>query len=68
MATNPETTDDREQPIFRKVIQTVRETVSSRNWRHKYFLAIAAALGSLAPSPLGPIVAWLLVLAAAEGR
>jgi len=68
MATNPETTEDREQPIIRRVIQTVRDTVSSRSWRHKYLLAAAAALGCLAPAPLGPIVALLLVLAAAEGR
>ena len=68
MATNPETIEDREQPVYRRVIQSVRDTAGSRSTRQKFFLAVAAALGSLAPVPFGPAVALLLVLAAAESR
>lgn len=68
MATNPETIEDREQPVFRRVIQTVRDAAASRSSKHKLFLALAAAFGVLAPVPFGPAVALLLVLAAAESR
>ena len=68
MATNPEATEDRNQPIYRRAIQAVQNTVSSRTWKNKVFLAVAAALGCLAPLPFGPVVVLLLVLVAAEGR
>lgn len=68
MATNPETIEDREQPIIRRAVQAVRTSVESRTNRLKFFLAAAAACSCLAPTPFGPAAAFLLVLAAAESR
>lgn len=68
MATNPETIDDRNHPVIRRVVKAVTETAGSRKFRERAFISVAAALAALAPIPYGPLAVFLLVLAAAEGR
>jgi hypothetical protein len=68
MATVPETTDDRNQPIIKKVIEVVQNAASSKKTRERVLVAIAASFAALAPLPYGPVAAGLLVLAATEGR
>ena len=68
MATTPETIEDREQPIDRKVINVAENSITQKTSRERWLYALAAAFGSLAPAPFGAFAAALIALAAFERR
>ena len=68
MATVPETTEDRNQPVIKQVIQVVQNAASSKKNRERVLIAVAASFAALAPLPYGPVAVGLLVLATADGR
>lgn len=68
MATNPEGTDDREQPFIRRVVDVLTSPATSKKSRDRIVLPLAAAFGSLAPDLVGPLTAALIVYAALDSR
>ena len=68
MATNPESSEDRNQGFFRKTVEIITQAASSRSWRKTAAIPLAAAFGSLAPEPYGQISAALVALIALETR
>lgn len=68
MATTPENIEDREQPIYRKVIEVAENVFTNKTSRERWLYAFAAAFGSMAPLPFGPVAAGLVALAAFERR
>ena len=68
MATTPESIEDREQPIYRKVIDVAENIITQKTSRERWLYALAAAFGSLAPAPFGAFAAACIALAAFERR
>ena len=68
MATNPENTEDREQPLIRRVVEVLSSPTTNRKSRERVVFPLAAAFASLAPEPIGPIAAALIVFAVLDSR
>ena len=68
MATTPENIEDREQTVYRKVIDVAQSVFTQKTSRERWLYALAAAFGSLAFDPFGSLTAALIALAAFERR
>jgi hypothetical protein len=68
MATNPESSEDRDQGFIRRTVEIITQTAGSRSWRRLVSIPLAAAFGSLAPEPFGQIAAALVAVIALETR
>lgn len=68
MATNPESSEDRQPSFIRRTVESVGNAVGSRSWRRITTIPLAAAFASLAPEPFGQIAAALVALIALESR
>ena len=68
MATNPESSEDRQQGFIRRTVEAITNTATSKSWRKLAAFPLAAAFGSLAPEPYGQIAAALVALLALESR
>ena len=66
MATNPETTNEQDQPFVRRVVASITGTAGSKRGRVRVSLPLAAALAALAPEPFNAISAALLAFVALE--
>lgn len=68
MATNPENTEDREQPFIRRVVEVLSSPTTSKKSRERIVFPLATAFASLAPDPVGAVAAALIVFAVLDSR
>lgn len=68
MATNPEGTEDREQPFVRRVVEVLTSPATSKKSRERVVFPLAVALTSLGPDVVGAIATGLIVFAILDSR
>jgi hypothetical protein len=68
LATNPEGIEDAQQPFVRRVVEVLTSPTTSKKSRERIVLPLIAALGSLAPDPIGVVVAALVVFSVLDSR